>query len=43
MRTHAKLALNASIHNDTLFLSKLNVMDYSLLVCACPCVNAQCE
>ncbi|KAI9362452.1 hypothetical protein DFJ73DRAFT_620771 [Zopfochytrium polystomum] len=29
---HAKRVLRASVWNDTLFLSKLNVMDYSLLV-----------
>jgi surface polysaccharide O-acyltransferase-like enzyme len=33
MRAHGKLVLNAAVHNDTLFLRRLNVMDYSLLVC----------
>jgi hypothetical protein len=33
MRAHGKLVLNSAVHNDTLFLSRLNVMDYSLLVC----------
>jgi 1-phosphatidylinositol-3-phosphate 5-kinase len=32
IREHSKKILKASIYNDTLFLSKLNVMDYSLLV-----------
>jgi 1-phosphatidylinositol-3-phosphate 5-kinase len=32
IREHSKRLLRASIWNDTLFLSKLNVMDYSLLV-----------
>ncbi|KXN71909.1 hypothetical protein CONCODRAFT_78078 [Conidiobolus coronatus NRRL 28638] len=32
IRAHAKRLLHLAIHNDTLFLSKLNVMDYSLLV-----------
>ncbi|KAJ3413991.1 1-phosphatidylinositol-3-phosphate 5-kinase [Chytridiales sp. JEL 0842] len=31
-REHSKRLLRASVWNDTLFLSKLNVMDYSLLV-----------
>lgn len=32
IREHSKKLLRASVHNDTLFLSRLNVMDYSLLV-----------
>jgi hypothetical protein len=32
IREHSKKLLRASVWNDTLFLSKLNVMDYSLLV-----------
>ncbi|KAI9091886.1 hypothetical protein DFS34DRAFT_634485 [Phlyctochytrium arcticum] len=32
IREHSKKLLRASLWNDTLFLSKLNVMDYSLLV-----------
>lgn len=32
IREHDKKLLRASVFNDTLFLSKLNVMDYSLLV-----------
>ncbi|KAJ3322288.1 1-phosphatidylinositol-3-phosphate 5-kinase [Boothiomyces sp. JEL0866] len=32
IREHSKRILQASVFNDTLFLSKLNVMDYSLLV-----------
>ena len=32
IREHSKKVLRASVWNDTLFLSKLNVMDYSLLV-----------
>ncbi|KAI8907211.1 hypothetical protein EDD86DRAFT_192392 [Gorgonomyces haynaldii] len=32
IREHSKKILRASVWNDTLFLSKLNVMDYSLLV-----------
>ena len=32
IREHCKKLLRASVWNDTLFLSKLNVMDYSLLV-----------
>ncbi len=32
IREHSKKVLRASVYNDTLFLSKLNVMDYSLLV-----------
>ena len=32
IREHSKKILRASVYNDTLFLSKLNVMDYSLLV-----------
>jgi 1-phosphatidylinositol-3-phosphate 5-kinase len=32
IREHSKKMLRASVYNDTLFLSKLNVMDYSLLV-----------
>ncbi len=32
IREHSKKLLRASVYNDTLFLSKLNVMDYSLLV-----------
>lgn len=32
IRSHAKETLRASLHNDTLFLYKLDVMDYSLLV-----------
>lgn len=32
VREHSKKMLRASVWNDTLFLSKLNVMDYSLLV-----------
>ncbi|KAI3644448.1 hypothetical protein MP228_010612 [Amoeboaphelidium protococcarum] len=32
VRDHSKKILRASVWNDTLFLSKLNVMDYSLLV-----------
>ncbi|KAJ3312054.1 1-phosphatidylinositol-3-phosphate 5-kinase [Boothiomyces sp. JEL0838] len=32
IREHSKRVLQASVFNDTLFLSKLNVMDYSLLV-----------
>ena len=32
LREHSKKMLRASIWNDTLFLSKLDVMDYSLIV-----------
>lgn len=32
IREHSKKVLRASLYNDTLFLSKFNVMDYSLLV-----------
>ncbi|KAI9593810.1 hypothetical protein BDF19DRAFT_446990 [Syncephalis fuscata] len=32
IREHAKALLHAAVWNDTLFLSRLNVMDYSLLV-----------
>ncbi|KAG9305891.1 hypothetical protein G9A89_016543 [Geosiphon pyriformis] len=32
LREHSKRILRASLWNDTLFLAKLNVMDYSLLV-----------
>lgn len=32
IRSHAKETLRGSLHNDTLFLSRLDVMDYSLLV-----------
>jgi 1-phosphatidylinositol-3-phosphate 5-kinase len=32
IREHSKKILRASIWNDTLFLSKLDVMDYSLIV-----------
>ncbi|RKP09305.1 hypothetical protein THASP1DRAFT_14465 [Thamnocephalis sphaerospora] len=32
IREHSKMMLRSSIWNDTLFLSRLNVMDYSLLV-----------
>ncbi|ORX50232.1 hypothetical protein DM01DRAFT_1099952 [Hesseltinella vesiculosa] len=32
LRAHAKQLLRESLHNDTLFLSRLDVMDYSLLV-----------
>ena len=32
IREHSKKLMRASVWNDTLFLSKLNVMDYSLLV-----------
>lgn len=32
VREHSKKFLQASIWNDTLFLFKMNVMDYSLLV-----------
>lgn len=32
IRAHAKEILRSSLHNDTLFLSGHNVMDYSLLV-----------
>jgi hypothetical protein len=32
LRAHSKEILRGSLHNDTLFLSRLNVMDYSLLV-----------
>ncbi|KAI8846669.1 hypothetical protein BC829DRAFT_397962 [Chytridium lagenaria] len=32
IREHSKVLLRASVYNDTLFLAKLNVMDYSLLV-----------
>jgi len=32
IREHSKKVLRSSVYNDTLFLSKLNVMDYSLLV-----------
>ncbi|KAJ3300300.1 1-phosphatidylinositol-3-phosphate 5-kinase [Borealophlyctis nickersoniae] len=32
IREHSKKLLRASVWNDTLFLSKLNVMDYSLVV-----------
>ncbi|KAH6584823.1 hypothetical protein BASA61_007191 [Batrachochytrium salamandrivorans] len=32
IREHSKKLLRASVWNDTLFLSRLNVMDYSLLV-----------
>ncbi|ORX50150.1 hypothetical protein DM01DRAFT_1308441 [Hesseltinella vesiculosa] len=32
IRSHAKDLLRSSLHNDTLFLSNHNVMDYSLLV-----------
>ncbi|KAL1914822.1 uncharacterized protein VTP21DRAFT_7914 [Calcarisporiella thermophila] len=32
IREHSKEMLRGSLHNDALFLSKMNVMDYSLLV-----------
>lgn len=32
IRAHSKDILRSSLHNDTLFLSGRNVMDYSLLV-----------
>ncbi|KAI9270494.1 hypothetical protein BDA99DRAFT_557319 [Phascolomyces articulosus] len=32
VESHSKEILRSSLHNDTLFLSKWNVMDYSLLV-----------
>ena len=32
LRSHSKEMLRGSLHNDTLFLSRLDVMDYSLLV-----------
>lgn len=32
IREHAKNLIRSSIYNDTLFLSRLNIMDYSLLV-----------
>ena len=32
VREHAKKLLRASLWNDTLFLSKQNVMDYSLMI-----------
>lgn len=32
IRAHSKEILRNSLHNDTLFLSNRNVMDYSLLV-----------
>ncbi|KAJ3108078.1 hypothetical protein HDU97_002313 [Phlyctochytrium planicorne] len=32
IREHSKILLRASVYNDTLFLARLNVMDYSLLV-----------
>lgn len=32
IRAHSKEILRSSLHNDTLFLSNKNVMDYSLLV-----------
>jgi len=32
LREHSKKLLNDSLYNDTLFLGKNNVMDYSLLV-----------
>lgn len=32
IRAHSKETLRSSLHNDTLFLSNRNVMDYSLLV-----------
>jgi 1-phosphatidylinositol-3-phosphate 5-kinase len=32
IRAHSKEILRSSLHNDTLFLSNRNVMDYSLLV-----------
>ncbi|KAJ3145592.1 1-phosphatidylinositol-3-phosphate 5-kinase, partial [Irineochytrium annulatum] len=32
IREHSKILLRNSVFNDTLFLAKLNVMDYSLLV-----------
>ena len=31
-REHSKKLLRASVHNDTLFLSQQNVMDYSLMI-----------
>jgi 1-phosphatidylinositol-3-phosphate 5-kinase len=31
-REHAKKVLRSSVHNDTLFLARQNVMDYSLMV-----------
>jgi 1-phosphatidylinositol-3-phosphate 5-kinase len=32
MRDHSKRILRTALYNDTLFLSNLNVMDYSLVV-----------
>ena len=32
VRDHSKKLIRSSIYNDTLFLSRLNIMDYSLLV-----------
>jgi 1-phosphatidylinositol-3-phosphate 5-kinase len=32
IREHSKLLLHQSVWNDTLFLCKFNIMDYSLLV-----------
>jgi len=32
LREHAKRIFRAAIYNDTLFLSNLNIMDYSLVV-----------
>lgn len=32
IRTHSKELLRGSLHNDTLFLVRLKVIDYSLLV-----------
>lgn len=32
MREYAKNILRASLWNDTLFLAKMNVMDYSLVI-----------
>jgi hypothetical protein len=32
IREHSKKIIRSSVYNDTLFLSRLNVMDYSLLV-----------
>lgn len=32
LRAHSKELLRGCLHNDTLFLSRLDVMDYSLLV-----------
>ncbi|KAK9472847.1 uncharacterized protein V1510DRAFT_377618 [Dipodascopsis tothii] len=36
VREHAKKILRASLWNDTLFLSKMNVMDYSLVIAIDP-------